>query len=256
MAAFVLVAMASAGGAGTLAFREARTGVLQQSQDSVIQRFRASVDAVAVYTPPAPDQSQLQSAVNQVLHANQASGWRVMATYGGLRASAPSADFDKLSPALRRSVQAKRAAVFQRVNADGHPWLVVGMPVTYTTGKGTESRLSGMVMYLVVPQNTEESYVRAMVSGIEHATLVALCLAVVLALLASSGVLRPVRVLRRATRRMAAGHLDVRLAVTGSDELAGALTVLQRDSGRTGEQGRRVAPHGGPGPPLRGGCVP
>jgi two-component system sensor histidine kinase MtrB len=59
-----------------------------------------------------------------------------------------------------------------------------------------------------------------MVDGIERATLVALGLAVVLALLAASGVLRPVRALRRATRRMAAGHLDVRLEVTGSDELA------------------------------------
>jgi two-component system sensor histidine kinase MtrB len=75
-------------------------------------------------------------------------------------------------------------------------------------------------MYLEVSQATEEGYIQAMVSGIKRATLVALCLAVVLALLAASGVLRPVRALRRATRRMAAGHLDVRLDVTGSDELA------------------------------------
>jgi two-component system sensor histidine kinase MtrB len=220
VAAFVLVAVASALSTGFLAFREARTGVLQQSQDSVIRQFRTSVDAVALYLPPAPNQSDLQSAVNQVLYANQSSGWRVMATYGSLRAYAPSADFDDLSPELRRSVRDKRAAVFQRVNVDGHPRLVVGMPVTYTSGQGTEPRLSGMVMYLEVSQNTEEAYVKAMVSGIERATLVALCLAVVLALLAASGVLRPVRALRRATRRMAAGHLDVRLAVTGTDELA------------------------------------
>ncbi|MGW9025229.1 ATP-binding protein [Streptomyces sp. NPDC055722] len=220
VAAFVLVAMASALSTGALAFREARTGVLQQSQDSVIRQFRTSVDAVAVYTPPAPNQSELRSAVNQVLHGNPSQGWRVMATYGSLRAWAPSADFDRLSPELRRSVHTKRAAVFQRVNVDGQPNLVVGMPVTYTTGEGAEPRLSGMVMYLVVPQNTEAAYVSAMISGIERATLVALCLAVVLALLAASGVLRPVRALRRATRRMAEGHLDVRLAVNGSDELA------------------------------------
>jgi two-component system sensor histidine kinase MtrB len=72
----------------------------------------------------------------------------------------------------------------------------------------------------VVPQSTEQAYVRAMVTAIEHATFVAVCLAVLLALLAASGVLRPVRALRRATRRMAEGHLDVRLAVNGSDELA------------------------------------
>ncbi|BFO22652.1 hypothetical protein SHKM778_90400 [Streptomyces sp. KM77-8] len=109
--------------------------------------------------------------------------------------------------------------MFQRMNVDGKPRLVVGMPVMYS-GEGTEPRLSGLVMYLEVPQTTEAGYVEAMVRGIERATLVALCLAVVLALLAASGVLRPVRALRRATRRMAAGHLDVRLDATGSDELA------------------------------------
>ncbi|WP_436737907.1 ATP-binding protein [Streptomyces sp. BBFR102] len=211
--------MASALGTGALAFREARTAVLQQSQDSVIRQFRTSVNAIAPGLSPDPDRADLQAAVNQVLYANPSSGWRVMATHGHLRASAPKPGFTRLSPALRRSVQGRRAAVFQRVEVDGQPHLVVGMPVTYTAADDTE-RLSGTALYLEVPQKTEQAYVRAIVSGIERATLVALCLAVVLALVAASGVLRPVRALRRATRRMAAGHLDVRLAVTGSDELA------------------------------------
>ncbi|MFE0548946.1 ATP-binding protein [Streptomyces pilosus] len=220
LTSFVLVAMASSLGTGALAFREARTGVLQQSQDSVINQFRRSVDAVAPSVPITPNQADLQFAVNQVLDANRSSGWRIMATYGGHRAYAPSAGFVELSPAMLRSVRDRRVAVFQRMNVDGRPRLVVGMPVTYTWGEGLETRLSGLVMYLEVPQTTEAGYVEAMVHGIERATLVALCLAVVLALLAASGVLRPVRALRRATRRMAAGHLDVRLDVTGSDELA------------------------------------
>ncbi|MFI5567741.1 sensor histidine kinase [Streptomyces sp. NPDC051740] len=223
LTSFVLVAVASSLGTGALAFREARTGVLQQSQDSVINRFRTSVDAVAPSIPFAPNPADLQSAVDQVLYANRSSGWKVMATYDGHRAYAPSAGFTEPSPEMLRSVRDRRVAVFQRMNVDGRPRLVVGMPVTYTSGEGgeaTEPRLSGLVMYLEVPQTTEEGYVEAMVSGIERATLVALCLAVVLALLAASGVLRPVRALRRATRRMAAGHLDVRLDVTGSDELA------------------------------------
>ncbi|WP_442815389.1 ATP-binding protein [Streptomyces sp. NBC_01766] len=220
LAAFVLVAMASALGTGALAFREARTGVLQQSQDSVIRHFRASVDAIAPYLSSDPDRSELQSAVDQVLYANRSSGWRVMATYRGVSAATPHADFDALSTELRRSVRDRRATVFQRVNVDGHPRLIVGMPITDTSGEGTEPGLSGIVMYLEVPQNSEEAYIEAMVSGIERGTLVALGLAVILALLAASGVLRPVRALRRATRRMAAGHLDVRLTVSGSDELA------------------------------------
>ncbi|MFJ3233831.1 ATP-binding protein [Streptomyces sp. NPDC086787] len=218
--AFTLVAVASALSTGALAFREARTGVLQQSQDAVIRQFRASVDVAASGLPPAPGQVQLQAAVNQVLFANQSQGWQVLATYGNRRAYASSDAFDKVTPELRRSVRNNQVAVFQRVTAGGHPYLVVGMPVTYTSSADDTPRLSGFVMYLVVPQNTEQAYVTAMISAIEHATLVAAGLAVVLALLAASGVLRPVRALRRATRRMAEGHLDVRLAVNGSDELA------------------------------------
>ncbi|MFF7212957.1 sensor histidine kinase [Streptomyces sp. NPDC008238] len=218
--AFVLVTMAGALSTGAVAFREARTGVLQQSQDAVIRQFRAGVNEAALNIPLRPGQSDLDAAVNHVQRANQSQQWRVMATYGDLRAWAVGAQFDMLSPELRRSVATKRAAVFQRVNADGRPWLVVGLPVTYDSGEAKEPTLSGLVMYLAVPQDTEQAYVEAMVSAIEHATLVALGLAVVLALLAASGVLRPVRALRGATRRMAEGHLDVRLAVTGTDELA------------------------------------
>ncbi|GAA3272822.1 ATP-binding protein [Streptomyces labedae] len=217
---FVLVAMASSLGTGALAFREARTGVLQQSQDSVINRFRASVEAVAPAVPHAPAASDLQWTVNQIIHDNRLSGWRVMATYGDRRAYAPTPRFTQPSPEMLRSVRTRRAAVFQRVNVDGSPRLLVGMPMTYTADEDQVQRLSGVVMYLEVPQTAEEGYVEAMVSGIERATLVALCLAVVLALLAASGVLRPVRALRGATRKMAAGRLDVRLQVTGSDELA------------------------------------
>ncbi|MEU9380374.1 HAMP domain-containing sensor histidine kinase [Streptomyces sp. NPDC048279] len=219
VAAFVLVAVVSALSTGALAFREARTGVLQQSQDSVIKQFRKSVESAAPNISATPDQSELQAAVNRVLYDNPSQGWRVMATYGSLRTWAPSAEFQELSPDLRRTVATTSATVFQRVNVDGRPWLVVGTPITYDSAKG-KSRLSGTAMYLVVSQDAEEGYVQAMVSGIERATVVALALAVVLALLAAGGVLRPVRALGRATRRMAEGHLDVRLAVNGSDELA------------------------------------
>ncbi|MEV7323464.1 HAMP domain-containing sensor histidine kinase [Streptomyces sp. NPDC093970] len=220
VAAFVVVAVVSALSTGALAFREARTGVLQQSQDSVIQQFRKSVDTVAPYTPAAPSRADLQTAVNHVLYDNPSQGWRVMATYKDLRVGTPGADFGELSPELRRTVATTSATVFQRVDVDGHPWLTVGTPVAYDSDGGSGSGLSGTAMYLMVSQGAEEGYVKAMVSGIERATVVALALAVVLALLAASGVLRPVRALRRATRRMAEGHLDVRLTVNGSDELA------------------------------------
>ncbi|MFC4033112.1 ATP-binding protein [Streptomyces polygonati] len=219
--AFALVAMVSALSTGALAFREARTGVLQQSQDAVIKEFRSSVDTLAQSVAPEPDQAALQQLVDQVARSSQSQGWRVLATYGGRRASSTPRDtFPELTPALLHAVGTQPAAVFQRVNSGGRPVLVVGLPVTYRTGDGSYFPLSGLALYLVVPQSTEQAYVRAMITAIEHATLSALCVAVLLALLAASGVLRPVRALRRATRRMAEGHLDIRLAVNGSDELA------------------------------------
>jgi two-component system sensor histidine kinase MtrB len=216
---FALVAVVSALSTGALAFREARTGVLQQSQDAVIRQFRDTVDGIAPTIDPAPGQADLEVLVAAVARANQSQGWRVLATYGGRRASSvPGDSFPELSTELRQSVRDQPAAVFQRVNNGGHPVLVVGLPVTYRTGDAPT--LSGLAVYLAVPQNTEQGYVTAMITAIEHATWSALGLAVVLALLAARGVLRPVRALRRATRRMAEGHLDIRLAVNGSDELA------------------------------------
>jgi two-component system sensor histidine kinase MtrB len=218
---FALIAVVSALTTGALAFREARTGVLQQSQDTVIRQFRDSVDALVPGIQSRLDQNAMQAVVDQVARGNQSQGWRVLATYGDLRASSDGHDgFDVLTPALRASVRSEPAAVFQRVDDGGRPVLVVGLPVAFRTVGVTPPALSGFAMYLIVPQSTEQGYVSAMVRAIEDATLWALCPAVLLALLAARGVLRPVRALRRATRRMAEGHLDVRLSVNGSDELA------------------------------------
>ena len=217
---FAVVAVVSALSTGALAFREARTGVLQQSQDTVIRQFRDTIDGMAPGISTDPGQPDLERLVGAVSHDNQSQGWRVLATYGSRRAtSRPGDSFPELSPELRQSVNSQPSAVFQRVNAGGHPVLVVGLPVTYQAS-GKAPVLSGLAVYLVVPQTTELAYVNAMINAIQRAIWPALGLAVVLALLAARGVLRPVRALRRATRRMAEGDLDIRLAVNGSDELA------------------------------------
>lgn len=132
----------------------------------------------------------------------------------------PDDAFGELSPAMRESVRSRRATVFQRVSHGGRPALVVGMPVTFAGDYVTEQRASGLEVYLTVPQQEEQGYVDALVAAIERATVPALALAVLIALLAARGVLRPVRALRRATRSIAEGRLDTRLAVQGSDELA------------------------------------
>jgi two-component system sensor histidine kinase MtrB len=218
--AFGLVAVVATLSTGALTFREARTGILQQSQDSVIRllRDRAGTLAPGLAVPPGPE--DLTSFATRVAQADPSRKWRVLVTYHGLSAtSVPHDPFAELTPALRTTATTETPTVFQRVTHAGHSSLVVGMPVMLASPNG-ERRASGLTVFLTVPQTDEESYVQALVAAVERATVPAVVLAVLLALLAARGVLRPVRKLRHATRRIAEGRFDTRLAVHGSDELA------------------------------------
>ncbi|WUR81580.1 HAMP domain-containing histidine kinase [Streptomyces phaeochromogenes] len=217
--AFVLLTAVATLTTGALTLREARIAVLQQSQDTVIKRLRAHVDGLAPGIAYPPTQSDLAWVAQEVAAAEPAQNWRVLATYRGLRAtSRPQDTFTELTADMRSAVGSRRAAVFQRVKADGRSSLVVGLPVTFA--EPAERPASGVAVFLTVPQTGEQGYVDALVTAIGRAVVPALGLAILLALLAARGVLRPVRELRRATRSIAEGHLDTRLAVNGSDELA------------------------------------
>ncbi|MFJ9154081.1 ATP-binding protein [Streptomyces sp. NPDC102270] len=218
--AFGLVAAVAAISTGALTFREARTGVLQQSQDATIRQLRAQLNQHAAELAVPPEESALREFAQDVAATESQGSWRVLVTYGALSgSSAPGDPFTEVTPALREAVGASRATVFQRVRGEGRTSLVVGMSILFG-GRDTTPTVTGVHVFLVVPQTTEQAYVDALVTAVERAMVVALALAVVLALLAARGVLVPVRKLRLATRRIAEGRLDTRLAVNGSDELA------------------------------------
>jgi two-component system sensor histidine kinase MtrB len=219
--AFALVAALTAATTGALTFREARTGVLQQSQDTVIKLLRTQVDRLAPALGLPPDEAALRRFAADVAAAEPAGTWRVLVRYGDLGAtSVPDDPFEELTPGLRDAVDSSLATVFQRVDRGDHTSLVVGMSVAYAVSGTAGVTASGVQVFLTVPQTTEQAYVDALVTAVERATVPALALAVLLALLAARGVLRPVRALRSATRRIAEGRLDTRLAVHGADELA------------------------------------
>lgn len=218
--AFGLVAAVAAISTGALTFREARTGVLQQSQDASIRQLRAQLNQHASELEMPPGESALGEFAQEVAATESQGSWRVLVTYGDLSgSSAPGDPFTEVTPALREAVGSSRATVFQRVRGEGRTSLVVGMSILFG-GRDTADTATGVRVFLVVPQTTEQAYVDALVTAVERAMVAALALAVVLALLAARGVLVPVRKLRLATRRIAEGRLDTRLAVNGSDELA------------------------------------
>ncbi|WP_329221962.1 HAMP domain-containing histidine kinase [Streptomyces sp. NBC_01485] len=224
--AFALVAAVTATTTGALTFREARTGVLQQSQDTVIKLLRTQVTRLAPELSFPPDEAELRRFAVDVARTEQSGTWRVLVVYRTLEAtSVPGDRFEELTPALREAVDSRSATVFQRVNRADHTALLVGMSVAFASSASSASSsgvgsLTGVKVFLTVPQTTEQAYVDALVTAVERAAVPALVLAVLLALLAARGVLRPVRALRNATRSIAEGRLDTRLAVDGSDELA------------------------------------
>ncbi|MEU6378371.1 HAMP domain-containing sensor histidine kinase [Streptomyces sp. NPDC046909] len=219
--AFGLVAVLATTTTGALTFREARNGVLKQSQDTVIAQLRGQVGRLAPDLSYPPSRPALRQFARDVAGAEASGTWRVMVTYDDIaETSVPGDPFDELTPDVRAAVDSKMATVFQRVRHDGRTSLVVGMSILFAAPPGGAPVQTGIHVFLTVPQTSEQAAVDALVTAVERATVPALGVAVLLALLAARGVLRPVRALRGATRSIAEGHLDTRLDVNGSDELA------------------------------------
>ncbi|MEV3870570.1 HAMP domain-containing sensor histidine kinase [Streptomyces sp. NPDC049906] len=213
---FVAVALVSAVTATALAYRDARTAVLERTQDTAVDDLRAQVARVAADFDLPADQRALTGFADRV---SEGLGRRiVVARYRDLsgisdRYAEPE---PRITPALRAAVGAGGGARFQRVAVGDLPYLVVGMPVTYAE----DGRSSGLEVFAITDLRAEEEDTAALLDSVRSGIVPVVGLAVVLALLAAGTVLRPVRTLGRATRRLAAGDLGSRAAVTGHDELA------------------------------------
>ncbi|CAM5538131.1 sensor histidine kinase [Streptomyces aurantiogriseus] len=216
--AFLLVAAVSAATTATLTYREARTAILKQAQDTAVASFRERVQELSLRLPvePAPLQEQLRALARQ----GKPHPWVVFAEYGSMRVSSGIApESTVITPELRRAALAHPRGGFQRIDKNGEPWLAVAMPAVFRAGQAV--RPTGLVLYAVMPLADEEATVRAMVVAARDGAVPGLAVALVPALLAARSVLRPVRDLRKAAQNMGSGRLDTRIPVRGGDELAG-----------------------------------
>ncbi|MFC0842969.1 ATP-binding protein [Streptomyces noboritoensis] len=214
---FVVVALISAVTATALAYRDARTAVLQRTQNTAVNDLRKRVTAVAADFDLPPDQRALSRFAAKV---SDGIGARlVVVRYQDLVATSDTlADTrDRISTELRAAVHTGKGARFQRVMWRGEPYLTVGMPVAYADG---DRRTSGLEVYAITDLRAERDDTAALLDSVRAGTAPVVLLAAVLALLAAGTVLRPVRKLSRATRELATGDLGSRVAVTGHDELA------------------------------------
>ncbi|MFE3792546.1 ATP-binding protein [Streptomyces goshikiensis] len=217
IAAFLLVAAISAATSAALTYREARTAILKQSQDTAVSSMRDLVGRLSLPLPPQAD--ELKSACADLARSSQPHSWMVYAEYAGTTvSSAESPNSTVITDELRTEARAHRNGAVQRVRKGKEVYLTFAMPATFTHNDRTQS--SGIVFYGVMPLATEQTTVQAMVVAARDGALPALGIAVIPALLAARSVLKPVRRLRHAALSLGRGKLDTRIEVKGSDELA------------------------------------
>ncbi|MEV5827137.1 HAMP domain-containing sensor histidine kinase [Spirillospora sp. NPDC052242] len=117
--------------------------------------------------------------------------------------------------------RALKETVFRRVVRDGTPYLLVGAhPTGYTTTVTEPARTTPPMVFVSVDLSREADDLRLFTRALLIADGAAVACALVLAFLATRGVLRPVRRLGAAARALGEGDLDTRVDVRGRDELA------------------------------------
>ncbi|WP_055485960.1 HAMP domain-containing sensor histidine kinase [Streptomyces sp. WMMB 322] len=226
---FALVALTAAVSASGIAYWLNRDAVLTRAQNAALNDFRKSMEDNAGSLPRRYDCRQLRDAAEKMSGTTQ--NYEVLLTgedADGSRcavASDPGAfTMADVPPPLRTAV-AKRRPVdsgnsypyhlyWQRTSEEGgnEPFLVGGAKMI---GEGPTP--SGYMRKSLAPERDD---LNSLAWSLGIATGLALVGAMLLAQAAASTVLRPVRRLGDAARRLGEGKLDTRLKVSGTDELA------------------------------------
>ncbi|MEV6227174.1 HAMP domain-containing sensor histidine kinase [Saccharopolyspora shandongensis] len=207
-----LLATVAATGAN---YVSARRTVLATTQDHFMQQLRDDVDRLAPDLRLPLDQAALDELAGRL-------GRHTVVVQGNLTAeNAENAIYLDLEiPAdLRATVRDGSRIVFQRVEARHTVMLVVGMPVL-TTDEHFQRHPSGLEVYGWFPLYDQQRQIQEFATNGWLTGAVAVPFAVIVAWLAASAVLRPVRRLRDGARSLARGDLTTRLPARGSDELA------------------------------------
>ncbi|CCH30789.1 ATP-binding protein [Actinosynnema sp. NPDC047251] len=197
LVAFLLLCGVTATVVAGVTYVRARTVLLEKAQVAAVEAFTGKV---AEMTEPNADVLADRYSAGLVLY----KGRKLV---GGV-------DFtDLVSPELRARVTGGEVA-WQRVEERGHAGLVMGM------------RVSDVEIYASRSMVAEQASIRELALFAWIAAGCSMVVAVLLALLAARSVLRPVRELREAAQRLGEGDLTTRVAVRGSDELAGVAATF------------------------------
>ncbi|MFI0482160.1 ATP-binding protein [Actinomadura sp. 9N215] len=228
-AAFTAVALLAALLASGISYVLLRRVMLQRAQDAVLTDVRA---ALSQQVPPdlPPDVTPLIGArLEDVLESVPKR--KAVAVPVALRGGVNLPPRDRLDVPVTREFarRAVRGVVFQRVVRGGTPYLLVGAHATgYGVSTHEPERETPPMVFVSANLSREAADLRLFTRALAIADALALASAVGFALLATRGVLRPVRHLGAAARALGEGELETRVDVRGRDELADLARTFNR----------------------------
>ncbi|MEW9528218.1 ATP-binding protein [Microbispora sp. NPDC049125] len=258
LSAFALLCVVTAAAVAGGIYVQARIAILQRAQDAAVQAVTSRLKALYPLRSATPGLTELNEIAAAATDQNSFAVAFYRGMHSSLTASPgpppgppltaspapspgpplaspqgrrkpggrePDVELGMISPKLRQVVAGGRTA-WQRVVwqgrpglIDGTPWLIIGTPLLIVEEDGT-TRVSGIEVYTARSLLAEQRSIDGLAASAWLTGGAALAFAVVLALLATRGVLGPVRELGRAARLLGQGEMRTRIAVRGSDELA------------------------------------
>ncbi|MET8123377.1 HAMP domain-containing sensor histidine kinase [Micromonospora sp. NPDC005189] len=222
--AFAVLGVTTTAVVASGSYFQARTVILQQAQDAAVASLTDQLTKVYPIAQLPPTQDELDLLAQRLSDRETDA----VVVYRDMW-SQPFLVPDLLTSELRREVADGRIA-WQRVSLDGEPMLLIGTQLELDRPDGT-SRASGLEVYSVRSLAAEQQSIDRLATWAWLTGGLSLILAVLLALLAARGVLRPVRELGRAARRLGEGDLSTRLTVRGADELADVARTFNDTAG-------------------------
>ncbi|SHK66186.1 sensor histidine kinase [Actinacidiphila paucisporea] len=220
VAVFAAVALTAAVSVSGIAYWLNRDAVLTRAQNSALNDFRDSLQRNAALLPVAPTCQSLQTAAGRIGGPDTYQVVLISTGPDGQECAAPSNrdvfTLDDVPATLQKAVNTvhgndrKYHLHWERISLQSRPYLVAGARIN---GDGPTG-------YMLKSLDAERKDLNSLAWSLGISTLLALIGAALLAQAAGAAVLRPVRRLGEAAQRLGEGHLDTRLKVSGTDELA------------------------------------
>lgn len=218
LAAFAAVALMTSVAVTGVSYVLTRQSLMNRVLDTAEPQFKATVNGnVGLLEQASPSTPSSAGTTNPytpyylAVTLRQSAGgntWLVYRHDMTLGATDQSIGYDAIPLNLRKAAQTTIA--WQRTTVNGQPVLIIGSSV----------QPNGIEVYDFVSLQPQQEDLNRLGQNSAIAAAVAVAISLILGLVASRGVLLPLRRLGIAARRLGSGKLDTRVEVRGNDEVA------------------------------------